>query len=89
MLVTLLSCFLISDLQRRGIDLLKRITREPWWNKMYKPTVSDCLSQILKLLPTGAGILQTSMLNYLTQINAYVTLMVLPLINGKSNVVMC
>lgn len=60
----------VRDLKRRGIDLLKRISQEPWWNKRANVTVTECIGQITKLLPRAVGKLHRTLLDYLSEIHS-------------------
>lgn len=60
-----------SDIARRGIDLLKRMSREPWWNKKADLCVTDAVAQLIALLPRASGKVNDSLHGYLHEIHRY------------------
>jgi len=57
------------DKKKQGIELLKRMSKEPWWNKSANLTVVDALQQITSLLPRAVGQLHSTLLSYLADIH--------------------
>lgn len=62
-----------AEAKAKGIELLKRISREPWWNKHAPLTVSEALSQIIGLLPRAGSKLYKRLLDYLVEISQLVS----------------
>lgn len=54
-----------------ALEVLKRISREPWWNKHSKLMVPEALSQITSLLPRASIKLISNLLDYLVTISEY------------------